>query len=310
MLRSVIAATLMALLGAVCGHAQAQVVISQVYGGGGNGGSTFTHDFMEIFNAGPSAQSLNGWSIQYTSSSGTTWIVTNLTNVTLQPGQYYLIQQAQGAGGTTPLPTPDATGTVAMQGSNVKVALSNSTAALSGSCPSGGAVQDLVTTGSANCPNPAGAMSAVNSASRNGNGCTNTGNNTLDFTIAPAAPRNTATPAVPCGGGGTPLISMANIALPEGNTGLTPFVFTVQLSQPAGAGGVSFSYTTQDGTALAGVDYNTASGNGSIAQGSSSTTIQVDVIANTATGQPVLRAIECGQRRSAGHLERNRDHRR
>ena len=283
MLRSVIAATLMALLGAVCGHAQAQVVISQVYGGGGNGGSTFTHDFMEIFNAGPSAQSLNGWSIQYTSSSGTTWIVTNLTNVTLQPGQYYLIQQAQGAGGTTPLPTPDATGTVAMQGSNVKVALSNSTAALSGSCPSGGAVQDLVTTGSANCPNPAGAMSAVNSASRNGNGCTNTGNNTLDFTIAPAAPRNTATPAVPCGGGGTPLISMANIALPEGNTGLTPFVFTVQLSQPAGAGGVSFSYTTQDGTALAGVDYNTASGNGSIAQGSSSTTIQVDVIANTAT---------------------------
>lgn len=276
-------AALALLAGFGCGSAQAAVVISQVFGGGGNTGSTYTHDFMEIFNAGSTTQDLTGWSIQYASSTGSSWSVTPLTGVILQPGQYYLIQQAQGAGGTTPLPTPDATGSIAMAGANAKVALSNSTTALSGTCPSGAAVLDLVGTGSANCPNPAGAMSAVNSAIRNGGGCDNTGVNSADFTIATANPRNTATPTAPCGGGGTPAISVANIALAEGNAGLTPFVFTVQLSQPAGAGGVNFSYTTQDGTALAGVDYNTASGNGTIAQGASSTTIQVDVIANTVT---------------------------
>ncbi|MCB1577530.1 MAG: lamin tail domain-containing protein, partial [Xanthomonadales bacterium] len=81
-----------ALLAAGSGAAQAQVVISQVYGGGGNGGSTYTNDFIEIFNAGSTAQNLNGWSVQYASSSGTSWQVTNLGNVNLQPGQYYLVQ--------------------------------------------------------------------------------------------------------------------------------------------------------------------------------------------------------------------------
>ena len=71
---------------------QAQVVISQVYGGGGNTGATFTNDFIELFNRGTVAQDLTGWSVQYASSTGTTWAVTNLTNVTLAPGKYYLIQ--------------------------------------------------------------------------------------------------------------------------------------------------------------------------------------------------------------------------
>src|SRR4249919_2422695 len=88
------------------------IVISQVYGGGGNAGSTYKNDFIEIFNAGSTSQSLNGWSVQYASAAGTTWSVTNLTNVTLAPGQYYLVQEAVGAGGTTSLPTPDATGTI------------------------------------------------------------------------------------------------------------------------------------------------------------------------------------------------------
>ena len=66
--------------------AQAQVVISQVYGGGGNTGATYTNDFIELFNAGSTAQDLTGWSVQYASSSGTNWAATSLTSVTLQPG--------------------------------------------------------------------------------------------------------------------------------------------------------------------------------------------------------------------------------
>ena len=36
------------------------LVISQVYGGGGNSGATYTHDFVELFNRGNSAVNING----------------------------------------------------------------------------------------------------------------------------------------------------------------------------------------------------------------------------------------------------------
>ena len=78
------------------------VVISQVYGGGGNAGATLKNDFIELFNLGNAPVNLNGWSVQYVSAAGTgTWAVTNLTNVTLAPGQYYLVQEAAGTGRNT-----------------------------------------------------------------------------------------------------------------------------------------------------------------------------------------------------------------
>ena len=48
------------------------------------------------FNRGPVAVSVNGWSVQYASAAGTSWAVTVLSG-TIQPGQYYLVQQAVGA---------------------------------------------------------------------------------------------------------------------------------------------------------------------------------------------------------------------
>src|SRR3954452_10007330 len=68
------------------------VVISQVYGGGGNAGATYTNDFIELFNRGATAVDLSSWSVQYAATTGTSWQRTNLTNLTLQPGQYYLVQ--------------------------------------------------------------------------------------------------------------------------------------------------------------------------------------------------------------------------
>jgi uncharacterized protein len=41
------------------------VVISKVYGGGGNAGATYTNDFIELFNASASAVTIDGWSVQY-----------------------------------------------------------------------------------------------------------------------------------------------------------------------------------------------------------------------------------------------------
>src|SRR6187431_1912168 len=102
------------------------VVVSQVYGGGGNSGATYTHDFIELFNHGTTPTSLAGWSVQYSSATGTGLFssnVTSLPSITLAPGQYLLVQEAQGAGGTTPLPTPEATGSIAMAAGAGKVIL-------------------------------------------------------------------------------------------------------------------------------------------------------------------------------------------
>ena len=119
------------------------IVISQIYGGGGNAGSTFKNDFIEIFNADGATVNLSGWSVQYSSAAGTTWQVTAL-NGSLAPGQYFLIQESQGAGGTTNLPAPNATGNIAMSATAGKVALVSNTVALSGGCPVGGAIIDFV----------------------------------------------------------------------------------------------------------------------------------------------------------------------
>ena len=105
------------------------VVISQVYGGGGNAGATYRNDFIELHNRGGSAVDVTGWSVQYASSAGTSWAVTTLTG-TLAPGQFYLVQEAVGAGGTVNLPAPDASGNIAMSATAGKVALVSSTTAL------------------------------------------------------------------------------------------------------------------------------------------------------------------------------------
>jgi len=47
--------------------ASSDMVVSQVYGGGGNSGATYANDFVELFNRGASAVDLGAWSIQYAS---------------------------------------------------------------------------------------------------------------------------------------------------------------------------------------------------------------------------------------------------
>ena len=126
----------------------AQVVISQVSGGGGNSGATHKNDFIEILNTGGSAQPLAGWTVQYSSAAGTTWQATSVTG-TLQPGEYFLIQESQGAAGTVNLPTPDVTGTLALSATAGKVALVNATTLLTGTCPTSNAsVVDFIGFGS------------------------------------------------------------------------------------------------------------------------------------------------------------------
>jgi len=175
--------------------AQAQVVISQVYGGGGNSGATLKNDFIELRNNGPTAVDLTGWSVQYASSTGTTWNGRTNLSGSIPAGGFYLIQQAQGAGGTVDLPTPDATGTIAMAGTAGKVALSRSTTALTGACPTADAnVADFVGFGSAAVvllSVPVGALPSKQLAAlRGGDGSIDTNNNGADFAVGAPNPRN------------------------------------------------------------------------------------------------------------------------
>lgn len=121
------------------------VVISEIYGGGGNSGSIWKNDFIEIYNPTDTTVSLAGWTVQYASASGTFSLKTNLSG-SIGPHKYYLIQEAAGTGGTQSLPTPDATGTISMSATSAKVALANSTATVTG--PTGANVVDFVGYGS------------------------------------------------------------------------------------------------------------------------------------------------------------------
>lgn len=52
-----------------------------------------------------------------------------------------------------------------------------------------------------------------------------------------------------------PLLTINDVSLSEGNAGTTSFTFTVNLSSPAGAGGVTFDIAAAPGTATPGSDY-------------------------------------------------------
>ena len=243
----------------------ADVVISQVYGGGGNAGATYTHDFIELFNRGSAPVSLSGLSLQYTSATGTghfgsgASLITELPAVTLQPGQYFLVQEASTAAVGAPLPTPDVTdgSPIAMAAGAGKVALVTGTTSLgcnggSTLCPPAALARiiDLVGYGNANFFEGAAAaptLTNTTAAFRNDSGCSETDDNAADFSAATPAPRNTSSAPHPCSG--PPAISVSDVTVTEGHTGTVTATFTVSLSSPAGPGGVIFDIATQDGTA-------------------------------------------------------------
>jgi predicted extracellular nuclease len=199
--------------------AAAAVQISQVYGGGGNNGGLFNADFVELRNTGTTAVSLQGWSLQYASATGSTWGGGQLTALSgsIPAGGYYLIKLATGTNTAQPnLPTPDAIGTTAMSATAGKVALVSTTTALTGACPlPNAAIADFVGFGSnASCSeggSPTPAPSNSTALLRAADGCTDTNVNGSDFSTGVPAPRNSGAPATACGGGGvvTPPVDMA-----------------------------------------------------------------------------------------------------
>ena len=196
-------------------HAQ-QLVISQIYGGGGNTSATYRNDYVEVFNRGTGTASLAGYSVQYASATGTgNFAVIATLSGSLAPGQYYLVQAASGGVPGSVLPTPDATGTVNMSATTGKVILANSTTGLA--CNGGSTVcstaqlaliVDLVGYGAANffegSPAPAPSSNNQQAALRASGGCIDTNVNSTDFAVGTPNPRNTASALNVCSGSSNP----------------------------------------------------------------------------------------------------------
>ncbi len=178
-------------------NSEASLVISQIYGGGGGGipVPTYKSDYVELLNNSETAQNLTGYSIQYSSSTGTTWAAIALPNVTIAPYQYFLIQGFTSTTGLQELPLPEfnAGNGLNLSASSGKLALVSTTNALTGSVPSSAQILDLVGYGSASAfegTGPAPVLNSVSALFRYQAGLTDTQNNAADFFVAEPSPRN------------------------------------------------------------------------------------------------------------------------
>lgn len=235
------------------------LVISQIYGAGGNTGALFNADYVELHNVSGVSQSLSGLSIQYGSATGSTFSgVSVLPATSIPAGGYYLIQMSTVGTNGSPLPTPDnvASPSIAMAAAAGKIVLVNGTTAIT-SCTAGNIIDFVGYGTTANCfegSAPTGNTSTILAAFRNNNGCTDTNDNGADFTIATPAPRNSATTPNICGAAtptlsATTLTGFGNVCI---NTTAGPNSFTIT--------GTALTTANVTVGALAGFTYSTTAG--------------------------------------------------
>ncbi len=141
--RAVVACSAIAAVTALGGAASGQVVISQVWGGGGFIGSGPNADTVELFNAGTSPVSLAGLSLQYRGGTSTAAINPAFglfaLSGTIQPKQYFLVRLENPTATGFATDTPDQTFTAIdpISVNRGQLFLVQGTAALAAGCPAG-----------------------------------------------------------------------------------------------------------------------------------------------------------------------------
>ena len=252
------------------GQGSSTIVISQVYGGGGNSGATYKNDFVELHNVSSGPITLTGYVLQY-ASAGNAFTTPSTTNsVTLNgsiaAGGYYLVGLAGSTTvGTNALPSPDQSNTnVNLSATAGKVVLA-STSTTSGITPASANTIDYVGYGSnASAFEGSGAAPSSTgntfSVARKDNGCLDTKQNSTDFSVATTfTPRNTTSPAYACSAT-SPAISLTPTAT------FTSFGTPVGTPSAAQTYALAGSNLTTDVTVTAPTGYE-------VAQSSASTTI-------------------------------------
>ena len=196
--------------------ANAQIVINEVYGGGGatSGTPSYKNDFVELINIGSTAASLTGATLQYSASGATSTFNSYVTlpNLTLQPSQIFLVELVQVASGSNVILGPDLpiaadfvattntsfnngttyNGGLAMSGTNGRIALaSNGDRVVNTSSTN---VLDFVGWGTSTIYEGTGAapaLSTILSAQRKG--LVDTNDNAADFEAKTPTPENKIT---------------------------------------------------------------------------------------------------------------------
>ena len=187
--------------------ANAQIVINEVYGGGANADGMYINDYVELANIGTTTETLKGATLQYASATGNFGTYSSLPEISLLPGQKYLIEmvpsKANTAGAALPTADYQMTSNTSFSNSNVytggfnisattgKVALAKDATQVT--TAGGSNVLDLVGFGSTATiyegTGPAPTITSTTSATRNG---TDTNDNAKDFTKATPTPQNMA----------------------------------------------------------------------------------------------------------------------
>ncbi len=175
--------------------AGAEVVLAQVYGAGGNSGALLKADFIELHNRTGHAVSLDGWALQYASASGSTWAATPLpAGTSIAPGAFLTFTVSlNGSTGAAVSNATALTPVLNLSSTSGKVALTNTDVALTGACPTGGALVDFLGYGTATCSEGArasGALSSTTAAFRkdSATACVDSDVNAADFVTATPAP--------------------------------------------------------------------------------------------------------------------------
>lgn len=206
----------------------APVVISEVYGGGGNSGGAFARDFIELANVSGAAIDLSTYSVQYASATGAAWQVTPLSGITLPAGGQLLIGQAAGTDTSLPAFTADVEGTIALSGTQGKVALVSTQTALTGATglTTLDHVVDFVGWGGATHFAGAAAAPASSNSTSVARSATfaNTANNAADFTAGVPTPKGLGAtgPTDPTDPTDPPTPQVVTIAAIQGVTDVSP----------------------------------------------------------------------------------------
>ena len=182
------------------------VVINEVYLSGGSAGAAYRNKFVELYNPGDAPVSLEGWSVQYRSGTGTG--ASNATLAlrgTIAAHGYYLVQGGSNGANGQELPSPDVASTsLNFSGSSGTIILAKSATAITaptGSVVGADRVVDLLGYGSSNSyeTRPAAAPSSNGDVrSLNRADGADTDDNRADFSLsATLSPKGTADSAAP-----------------------------------------------------------------------------------------------------------------
>jgi 5'-nucleotidase len=172
------------------------LVISEVYGAGGNSGAVYNADFVELYNPTATAIGLTGDYVHYRSATGTSGGTPYALSGSVPAGGHYLVQMSGTGANGAALPTPDAVAapafSLAAAGGQVYLLSSSSPITTTGNQAGAAGVIDMVgATGSSSFETaatsaPATATSSLNRVAAG----TDTDNNTADFALAAPTPQN------------------------------------------------------------------------------------------------------------------------